>query len=82
MTQITIDRQKCQQALHKAVEAALAKHKKACGIGNDADIESEITIDKQDTVTYYVITPEGKRKVLLRGRLLYKPFFEIKRFKV
>lgn len=81
MAKLIVDKSRDQQKFYEAIDKALKKHIKMIGLDSGKEVEAIIGSLDTDEVNYFVITPEGKRKPLLKARLTYKPFFVIKRFK-
>ena len=65
-----MEKQKYQQRFYDEVEKALKKHVKKNNI--TGEIIGETGTPNADTVSYYLVSAEGKR-LILKAKLTYKP---------
>lgn len=80
--ELKTDKDRDLQKFYNAVEKAKAKHLKALGLNTSVEIMAETGRPNADTIQYFITTHEGKKKLLIKAKLTYKPFFEIKRYKL
>jgi hypothetical protein len=80
--ELKTDKDRDLQKFYNEVGKAITKHLKVLNIDSDNEISAETGRPNADTIQYFITTPEGKKKLLIKAKLTYKPFFEIKRYKI